>query len=42
MNMQHFQAENMSEEFTDSTPEWATAQGCRDNRGRRPNHPEYD
>jgi hypothetical protein len=28
-----------TEEFTDVTPEWATPEGCKDLRGRRPNHP---
>lgn len=31
-----------TEEFTDVTPEWATPEGCKDLRGRRPNHPQYD
>ena len=33
---------NIPEEFTDVTPDWATPEGCRDNKGRRSDHPDYD
>jgi DNA mismatch repair protein MSH6 len=28
--------------LSDTTPYFATAEGCRDKNGRRPNHPDYD
>lgn len=35
-------AEEGPEDFSDVTPDWALPEGCRDSRGRRPNHPDYD
>lgn len=36
------QVEGEIMEFTDATPIWATPEGCKDAKGHKPDHPEYD
>ncbi len=34
--------EEAAEEFSDVTPDWATPELCKDAKGHKPNHPDYD